>query len=155
MAVCAALGATSATLRRSLLAEGLVLCGSGALAGILIAVPMVSVLSRYAARFSVRAVDLKLDFSMIWIGVVLALLAAVFLAFVPRLPSMDSSRGFGLTSSGLRATRGSSRRLRVFAVTQITLSFLLLAAAGGGHAAATRFQPAIEKRSWCYILNYL
>ena len=108
MAVCAALGATSATLRRSLLAEGLVLCGSGALAGILIAVPMVSVLSRYAARFSVRAVDLKLDFSMIWIGVVLALLAAVFLAFVPRLPSMDSSRGFGLTSSGLRATRGST-----------------------------------------------
>jgi putative ABC transport system permease protein len=130
MAVCAALGATPATLRRSLLAEGLVLCGSGALAGIILAVPMVSVLSRYAARFSVRAVDLKLDFSMIWIGVVLALLAAVFLAFVPRLPSMDSSRGFGLTSSGLRATRGSSRRLSVFAVTQITLSFLLLAAAG-------------------------
>src|SRR6202034_1787961 len=82
------------------------------------------------APFSVCAVDLKLDFSMIWIGVVLALLAAVFLAFVPRLPSMDSSRGFGLTSSGLRATRGSSRRLRVFAITQITLSFLLLAAAG-------------------------
>src|ERR1700678_3328710 len=130
MAGCAALGATPATLRRSLLAEGLVLCGSGALAGIIIAIPMVAVLARYAARFSVRALDLKLDFSMIWIGVVLALLAAVFLAFVPRLPSMDSSRGFGLTSSGLRATRGSSRRLRVFAITQITLSFLLLAAAG-------------------------
>jgi putative ABC transport system permease protein len=130
MAVCSALGASTAVLRRSLLAEGLVLCGTGALAGVLLAIPMVHVLARYASRFSVRALDLTLDFSMVWIGVALALIAAVFLAFVPRLPSMDSSRGFGLTSSGLRATRGSTRRLRVFAVTQITASFLLLAGAG-------------------------
>jgi len=130
MAVRFALGATTTALRRSLLAEGLVLCGSGALAGVIIAAPMVSVLARYASRFSVRALDLTLDFSMVWIGVALALIAAVFLAFVPRLPSMDSSRGFGLTSSGVRVTKGSSRRLRIFAVTQITASFLLLAGAG-------------------------
>ncbi len=130
MAVRSALGASRATLRRSLLAEGLVLCGSGALAGVAIAVPMVSVLARYASRFSVRALDLKLDFSMVWIGVALALIAAVFLAFVPRLPSLDSSKGFGLTSAGVRVTRGSTRRLRVFAITQITASFLLLAGAG-------------------------
>jgi predicted permease len=130
MAVCSALGATPSALRRSLLAEGIVLCGSGALAGVIIAAPMVAVLARYAARFSARAHDLTLDFSMVWIGVGLALIAAVFLAFVPRLPSMDSSRGFGLTSSGVRATRGSSRRLRIFAVVQITASFLLLAGAG-------------------------
>ncbi len=130
MAVCSALGATPATLRRSLLAEGIVLCGSGALAGVIIAVPMVAVLARYASRFSVRALDLTLDFSIVWIGVALALIAAVFLAFIPRLPSMDSSRGFGLTSSGVRTTRGSSGRLRIFAVTQITASFLLLAGAG-------------------------
>src|SRR5450631_3201655 len=99
MAICSALGASSAVLRRSLLAEGLVLCGSGALAGVAIAAPMVSVLARYASRFSVRALDLTLDFSMVWIGVALALIAAIFLAFVPRLPSLDSSRGFGLTSS--------------------------------------------------------
>src|ERR1700722_5888615 len=131
MAVCSALGASSAVLRRSLLAESLVLCGSGALAGVLIAIPMVAVLARYAARFSVRALDLPLDFSMVWLGVALALIAAVFLAFVPRLPSMDSARGFTLTSSGLRATsRGSNGRLRIFAITQITASFLLLAGAG-------------------------
>jgi putative ABC transport system permease protein len=107
-----------------------VLCGSGALAGVAIAAPMVSVLARYASRFSVRALDLTLDFSMVWIGVALALIAAIFLAFVPRLPSLDSSRGFGLTSSAVRVTRGSSRRLRAFAITQITASFLLLAGAG-------------------------
>jgi len=130
MAVRAALGASRAVLRRSLLAEGLVLCGTGALAGVIIAAPMVSVLTRYASRFSVRALDLKLDFTMVWIGAALALIAAIVLAFVPRLPSLDSTRGFGLASGGIRVTSGSSGRLRIFAVTQITASFLLLAGAG-------------------------
>ncbi|MGB8130141.1 MAG: ADOP family duplicated permease [Candidatus Angelobacter sp.] len=129
MAIRAALGATTAAFRRSLLAEGIVLCGSGALAGIAIAAPMVAVLAKYASRFSVRALDLTLDFSMIWIGVALALLAAIFLAFVPRLPSPDTSAGFSLSSS-VRVSGGSSRRLGIFAVTQITASFLLLAGAG-------------------------
>src|SRR5882724_152472 len=129
MAIRAALGATTSAFRRSLLAEGIVLGGSGALAGIAIAAPMVAVLARYASRFSVRALDLTLDFSMVWIGVVLALLAAVFLAFVPRLPSPDTSAGFSLSSS-VRVSGGSSRRLGIFAVTQITASFLLLAGAG-------------------------
>src|ERR1700704_1176797 len=129
MAIRAALGATTAAFRRSLLAEGIVLCGSGALAGVAIAAPMVAVLGRYASRFSVRALDLTLDSSMLWIGAALALVAAVFLAFVPRLPAPDSSAGFGLSSSGVRVSGGSRRRLGVFAVTQITASFLLLAGA--------------------------
>lgn len=129
MAIRAALGASTAAFRRSLLAEGIVLCGSGALAGIAIAAPMVSVLARYASRFSVRALDLTLDFSMVWIGVALAMAAAIFLAFVPRLPSPDTSAGFSLSNS-TRVSGGSSRRLGIFAVTQITASFLLLAGAG-------------------------
>lgn len=130
LAIRSALGATNADLRRSLLAEAIVMCGSGALAGILIATPMVNVVAHYASRFSVRALDLTLDFSLVWIGVALALVAAVFLAFVPRLPSPDASRGLGLSSSGVRVTGGSKRRLRIFAITQITASFLLLAGAG-------------------------
>jgi predicted permease len=130
LAVRSALGATTAALRRSLLAESIVLCGSGALAAIVLAVPMVSILGRYASRFSVRAEGLTLDFSLVWIGIALALAAAVFLAFVPRLPSADPSRGFALTGGGARIAGGSSRRLRVFAITQIAASFLLLAGAG-------------------------
>ena len=130
LAVRAALGASAATLRRTLLAESLILCGSGAVLGVLIAQPMVSVLARYASRFSVRALDLTLDASLLWVGVGLALVAAVLLAFVPRLPSTDSSRGFALTSGGLRISGATSRRLRAFAVTQIAASFLLLAGAG-------------------------
>ena len=130
LAVRAALGASSATLRRTLLAESLVLCGTGAVLGVAIARPMVAVLGRYASRFSVRALDLTLDASMLWVGVGLALLAAVLLAFVPRLPNAAASRGFALTSGGLRITGATNRRLRMFAVTQIAASFVLLAGAG-------------------------
>lgn len=130
LAVRAALGASVATIRRSLLAEGLVLCGSGGLAGVLVAIPMVTVLSRYAFRFSVRAADLTIDFSLLWMGLAMALAAAVFLAFAPRLPSGDSSRGLALTHGAGRVTSSSRRRIRIFTVVQVAASFLLLAGAG-------------------------
>ncbi|MGA9671582.1 MAG: ADOP family duplicated permease [Terracidiphilus sp.] len=128
LAVRAALGASTAVLRRSLLAESLVLCGSGTVAAVILAVPMVKVLGKYASRFSVRANDLTLDFSLVWFGIGLALIAAIFLAFIPRLPSSKAPQG-GLTGRGARVAGGSSQRLRVFAVTQIAASFLLLAGA--------------------------
>jgi putative ABC transport system permease protein len=130
LAVRAALGASTATLRRTLLAESVLLCGTGAVLGVAIAQPMVSVLGKYAARFSVRALDLTLDASLLWVGVGLAMAAAVLLAFVPRLPSADATHGFALTSGGLRITGATNRRLRLFAVTQIAASFVLLAGAG-------------------------
>jgi predicted permease len=130
LAIRAALGGSSGAIRRSLLAEGLVLCGSGGAAGVLLAWPMFSVVARYALRFSVRAADLTFDFSVLWMGLALSLAAAVFLAFVPRLPSDDTSRGLGLASSGTSRTTGSRRRIRVFAIIQIAASFLLLASAG-------------------------
>jgi putative ABC transport system permease protein len=128
LAIRAALGASTAVLRRSLLAESFVLCGSGALAAVALAIPMVAVLGRYASRFSARANDLTLDFSLVWFGIGLAAIAAVFLAFIPRLPSANAPQG-GLTGRGARVAGGSSRRLRIFAVTQIAASFLLLAGA--------------------------
>ena len=130
LAVRSALGASTKALRRSLLAESIVLCGSGTLAALIIAAPMVAVLGRYASRFSVRADGLTLDFSLVWFGIALALVAAIFLAYIPRLPSPDTTRGTGLTVTGGRITGSSTRRLRIFAVMQITASFLLLAGAG-------------------------
>ena len=129
LAVRSALGANAVALRRSLLAESLVLCGSGVLAALILAWPMVAVLGRYAARFSVRAEGLKLDFTLVWFGVALALTAAVFLALIPRLPSGSASLTAALTSGGARTTSSSSRRLRIFAIMQITASFLLLTGA--------------------------
>jgi putative ABC transport system permease protein len=129
LAIRSALGASTGALRRTLLAESLLLCGAGAMLGVLSARPMVSILARYASRFSVRALDLTVDSSLLWIGAALAVAAAVFLAFVPRLPSAGSSHVSGLSSGSVRIAGSTSRRLRVFAVTQIAASFMLLAGA--------------------------
>jgi putative ABC transport system permease protein len=129
LAVRSALGASSSALRRTLLAESLLLCGAGALLGVLIARPMVSVLASYASRYSVRALDLTVDSTMLWVGAGLALIAAVLLAFVPRLPSADSSNGIGMSNTRVGMSGSTNRRLRIFAITQIAASFLLLAGA--------------------------
>ena len=89
LSIRAALGASTGALRRMLLAESLLLCGAGAAIGVMIAQPLVTILARYASRFSVRALDLTVDSSMLWVGVALAVVAAVILAFVPRLPSAN------------------------------------------------------------------
>ena len=129
LAVRAALGAGNGALRRTLLAESLLLSGAGAALGILSARPMVAVLARYASRFSVRALDLTVDSGMVWVGAALALAAAVLLAFIPRLPLAEASHGAGLAGGGARVTGSAGRRQRVFAIIQIAASFVLLAGA--------------------------
>ena len=95
LAVRAALGAGRGALRRTLLAESLVLCAAGAVLGLMLARPLVTVAARYAARFSVRALEATVDASVLWLGAGLAVVAAVLLAYVPRLPSSDRSGRFG------------------------------------------------------------
>jgi predicted permease len=150
LAIRASLGATNAALRRTLLAESLVLCGAGAILGVLVARPMVGILSRYASRFSVRALDVTVDSTLLVVGVTLAVAAAVLLAFVPRLPSSDSKKGLGLANGTVRITAGTNRRLRLFAVTQIAASFILLAGAGMLLATLVALQavpPGFETRN--------
>jgi predicted permease len=129
LATRAALGASTGALRRMLLAESLLLCGAGAAVGVWSAQPLVAILARYASRFSVRALDLTVDSSLLWVGAALAIVAAVILAFVPRLPPADTSNGHSLSSGTARMTGSTSRRQRIFAVTQIAASFVLLAGA--------------------------
>lgn len=129
LAIRAALGGSTSALRRTLLAESLLLCVAGAVLGVLSARPMVAILARYASRFSVRALDLTVDSSLLWVGALLAVVAAVLLAFVPRLPSAESTHGLGVAGGGIRITGSTGRRLRIFAMTQIAASFMLLAGA--------------------------
>jgi putative ABC transport system permease protein len=130
LAVRAALGASRRALRRTLLAESLLLCGAGAALGVLIARPMVDLLARYAARYSVRAHDVTVDATLLWVGAALAIAAAVLLAYVPKLPSADTAGGTSLAAGGLRITSGTNRRLRAFAMAQIAASFVLVTGAG-------------------------
>ena len=131
LGIRAALGATAFDLRRVLLSESLLLCVAGAIIGVLIAEPMVAVLARYASRYSVRALDLTVDSSVLLVGAGLAVLAALLLAFVPRLPSSGGAQGLALATAGssLRMTSTTNRRLKVFALVQIAGCFVLVAAA--------------------------
>jgi predicted permease len=142
LAVRAALGAGRGALRRTLLAESLVLCAAGAGLGLLLSGPLASVAGRYAARFSIRALEATVDAGVLWLGAGLALVAAVLLAFIPRLPSSDRSGGLGLSSGSLRITPGTNSRLRIFATTQIACTFVLLAGAGMLVATLTALQTA-------------
>ena len=130
LAIRAALGAGTGALRRTLLAESLVLCGAGAALGLALADPFESLIARFAARFSIRALDVSVDPAMLWVGVGLAAAAAVLLAFVPRLPTTANATGPSLVSANVRLTPSTNRRLRAFATIQIAFSFVLLAIAG-------------------------
>src|SRR6185295_13033107 len=142
LAVRVALGAGPGALRRTLLAESLLLCGAGAAAGLLLAQPLLNVTARYAARFSVRALEASVDAGVLWLGAGLAVVASVLLAYVPRLPSSDQPAGLGLAGGSVRMTSATSRRLRVFATTQIACSFVLLAGAGMLIATLNALQTA-------------
>ena len=114
----------------------------GAALGLLLADSLVTVMARYAARFSVRALEATVDTSVLWLGAGLAVMVAVLLAYVPRLPSSDRSGGLGLAAGGVRITPGTNRRLRIFATIQIACSFVLLAGAGMLVATLTALQTA-------------
>ena len=129
LAIRAALGAGTLALRRTLLAESLVLCAAGAVLGLALADPFVSIVKRFAARFSVRALDVTVDPGVLWMCAAMAIAAAILLAFVPRLPSSEGG-SVGLTSSSVRLTPSTNRRLRAFATVQIAFSFVLLVGAG-------------------------
>ena len=142
LAVRAALGASRGALRRTLLAESLVLCGAGAVLGLVLARPLVAVVSRFAARFSVRALEVTVDASLLWVGAGLAIAAAVLLAYVPRLPSTYGPPGRVVTIGSVRFTPGTNRRLRAFAMVQIACTFVLLAGAGTLLATLLALQTA-------------
>ena len=142
LAIRAALGASRGALRRTLLAESMVLCGAGALLGVLLARPMLSIVASFAARFSIRALEVTVDGTMVWVGAGLAIAAAVLLAYVPRLPSAQAPNGAGLASGSVRMTPATARRLKAFATTQIAFSFVLLAGAATLLATLISLQTA-------------
>jgi putative ABC transport system permease protein len=154
LAVRAALGAGPGALRRTLLAESLVLCGAGAALGVVLAQPLLGLVTRYAARFSIRALDVTVDASVLWVGAGLAMIAAVLLAYVPRLPSAQASAGLGLANGSLRITPGTNRRLRIFATTQIAFSFVLLAGAGMLLATLVTLQTANTGYDMRHVLAF-
>src|SRR5262249_22777586 len=100
------------------------------------------------------ALEVTVDTSVLWVGVGLAMAAAVLLAYVPRLPSPHAPAGLGLASGSIRITVGTNRRLRAFATTQIAFSFVLLAGAGMLLATLVALQTASTGYDMRHVLVF-
>ena len=131
LVVRAALGAGMARLRRLLLAENLVLTLVGAAVGAAIAVGGVRLLTAFAARYSPRASEIRLDGTVLGFTLALSVTLALLLSFVASLPK-EGTFAAGIAAGG-RRTSGSRRKQRLqrgLVVAQVAVSVVLLAGAG-------------------------
>ena len=131
LAVRAALGAGVARLRRLLLAENLVLTIIGAALGIAIAVGGLGLLTSFAARYSPRANEIRLDAAVLGFALALSVTLALLLSFVASLPREGTFASW--ISAGGRRMSGSVRKQRLqrgLVVVQVAVSVVLLAGAG-------------------------
>ena len=131
LVVRAALGAGVGRLRRLLLVENLMLTLAGALLGLGIALGGVKLLIGLAARYSARANEIGVDFTVLGFALALSVLLALllsFVAFIPREGTMAS-----IVNAGFRRMAGTLVRQRVqraLVVAQVAVSVVLLAGAG-------------------------
>ena len=131
LVVRAALGAGAWRLRRLLIAENLVLALAGSALGLLIAFGGVRMLTTFAARYSPRANEIRIDGAVLMFSLLLAVVVAVLLSFAPGLAS-EHTLGASLAGGGRRST-GTVRRQRLqrtLVVAQIAVSVMLLTGAG-------------------------
>ncbi|GLC24924.1 ABC transporter permease [Roseisolibacter agri] len=131
LVVRTAMGAGTWRLRRLLMAENLLLALAGSTLGLLLAFGGVRMLATFAARYSPRAGEIRIDGAVLAFSLLLAVVVAILLSFAP---GMASERTLGATlAAGGRRTTGSVRRQRfqqALVVAQIAVSVVLLTGAG-------------------------
>ena len=131
LVVRAALGSGTARLRRLLLVENLVLALAGGILGLVFAFGGVQMLISFAARYSPRATEIRIDGAVLGFTLALAVIVAVLLSFAPKLAT-ERTLG-GALSAGGRRTTGGTRRQRLqqtLVVAQVAVSVVLLTGAG-------------------------
>jgi predicted permease len=133
MLVRAALGAGRGRLRRLLVVENLALAIAGGALGVLVAFAGLRLLVAFAAQFSPRASEIRVDGVVLAVGLATSVLVAVALSFVPRIGG-DRSLAVSLAPSGggRRTTldRGRQRFQQSLVVAQIGACMVLLTGAG-------------------------
>ncbi len=130
MAVRTALGATRVRLLRLLLTENLILALAGGVLGVLVAAWGLDALATFAARFTTRASEIRLDTRVLLFACGLSLFTGVLLGCLPALPSRANLAADLKEGAGATAHRGRLRARSALIVSQVAVSFALLIGAG-------------------------
>ncbi len=131
LAVRAALGASKLRLVRQLLTESVLVSVAGGALGLCAAPPAVALLAKFAARFSTRAAEVKLDTPVLLFALLLSIVTGLLFGLAPAFSS-GRQAGEALRQGSARVTAGRSRqRMRsALVVAQVAVSFVLLMGAG-------------------------
>ena len=131
LAVRSALGAGKARLMRQLLTESVLLAMGGGLMGVAMAPLALRVLIGFAARFTTRATEVRMDGPVLLFTFVVSVGTGILFGFAPVLTTSGwLGTAFQQASSHGTAGRGRSWLRSVLVVSQVALSVVLLAAAG-------------------------
>lgn len=129
LAIRWALGADRARLRRLLLAETGVLALVGAVLGIGLAYLGLDLLVGFAARFTARASEIRIDAGVLAFALLAGTASALVFAFAPSLRGPEDS-GASFARTGSRATGAGRRIQRALIVAQVAATVTVLSAAG-------------------------
>ncbi len=131
MALRSSLGASRGRLIRQLLTENTLLSLAGGGLGILLAAFSLNLLIGFAARFTPRAAEIKLDGLVLLFTLVVSILTGLVFGLLPALASGGNlvaalKEGSGQSSAGTLRQRMRS----LLVVAQVAISFMLLIGAG-------------------------
>ncbi len=131
MAIRAAMGAGRGRLIRQLLTESTLLSISGGLVGLLLASAGLQLLVTFAARFTTRASEIRIDGFVLMFTLLISVVTGLLFGLMPAFSS-DDHLATSLKEGGGRST-SSTKRQRVrnmLIVAQVAVSFMLLIGAG-------------------------
>jgi predicted permease len=131
LAVRAALGASKIRLLRQLLTESILVSVTGGLLGLALAPLALTVLVKFAARYSTRAAEVQIDAPVLLFTLLIAVGTGVVFGLAPAFSSARQAaealkQGSGRTASG----RGRHALRNGLVVAQVAVSFVLLIGAG-------------------------
>jgi putative ABC transport system permease protein len=131
LAVRTALGASKGRLVRQLLTESLLLSVLGAVAGLALTPAAVGVLTRFAARLTTRAGEVRVDVPVLLFAVGLAVLTGLVFGIAPALAATRQiADPLRAASSRVTASRAKRRLRAALVVAQVAVSVVLLAGTG-------------------------
>jgi predicted permease len=131
LAVRAALGASRIRLLRQLLTESILVSATGGLLGLALAPLALSVLVKFAARYSTRAAEVQMDAPVLLFTLLIAVGTGVLFGLAPAFSSArQASEALKQGSGRTTSSRGRHALRSGLVVAQVAVSFILLIGAG-------------------------